>query len=237
MMRKLIIGLALVIGLNACSPHSNAYKIFQNSADKVFYMMIPGMGGGTGFLVKAKSGKVVLITNDHICHPSKTGTLDVYQDGDTVAKSMKIIKTYPELDLCVVEAPRTDKYLEVDNSYGQIPTWAYVVGHPKLLPITITEGVTGPATVIKVAVEDEYCDQKLSHVERREVMTFFGPVQACVAAFKVRYTSARIFGGNSGSPVIDNSGRVIGVISLGANDNSAGYFVMKEDLQRVLAEF
>ena len=68
--------------------------------------------GATGFIVRGKSGKKYVMTNNHVCNLAETilgesGLFVVYKENEYF---LPIVKRYSENDLCAVEAPSTASF-------------------------------------------------------------------------------------------------------------------------------
>ena len=142
---------------------------------------------GTGFNVKYKS-KFYVITNRHVCDASKRLKYGDYAIVNGVR--LKIIKRDMQYDLCALESDR-DSGLEVAESDSNALDPVTLIGHPRGAAITIRKGHL---------------------VEEDEKICARYPESKCELSDSI---SAKAYPGNSGSPVLNDNGKVIGVLYAG----------------------
>lgn len=198
--------------------------------------------GGTGFHVKTPSGKVVIMTNAHVCDGVKNDKNEVFisEDG-TKPVARHILEISKTSDLCVVEPLDNKAGLEVKDKepYGEI---VYVVGHPKLRPITMGYGeLTGKETVdvldhfINPKDKNDKCDLPKQKV--KEVPFFFWKLKGCFIHIESNMSNISILPGNSGSPLVTDTGKVIGVAYASSSDDNWGNFVKLSDVKDMLSKY
>lgn len=178
--------------------------------------------GGTGSFVTTPSGRVVILTNNHIC--------DIAEDGDIYVNEKfraHILAQYPKHDLCALSAPGINEGLNIAerSRLGQI---IHVVGHPYLQPTTVTNGEIAGYTITKIIVDDPKCEGE--GFQKQDVSnTLFGALFniqfICIRSLPAQYVTANILPGNSGSPVLDDSGDVVGVAYAGIEGSASGFIV------------
>jgi serine protease Do len=97
---------------------------------------IEGSGGGTGFYVKAASGKTVIVTNRHICDGA---AIYQYKFGRPI--ELQIIEVAPHTDLCLLQpVAHYAKPLRLAASEPQPHEKVHVIGFGLLLGESRTDG-------------------------------------------------------------------------------------------------
>lgn len=198
-------------------------------------------GGGTGFLVKAKSGKRFILTNNHICDSANNKPLIAIYRGDSYL--VPVIKSYDLNDLCVVEAPssaRSNLDIASDVSNGDR---VYSIGHPLLEPITVTQGELSSNVTIEIEVGVNVTVDQCSGVTYRIVSLednpfagFFGIKNVCIRRLESKSSTVNILPGNSGSPTVNIYGNVVAVV-FAANDSGVhSYHVPLEHIKNFLGQ-
>jgi S1-C subfamily serine protease len=204
-----------------------------------------GRGGGTGFAVKAPSGKSYIVTNDHVCAASQDKQTMFVHDDTGVGVPRQILERSVYSDLCILEGMPGVEGLSV--SYAPSPgDELYVVGHPRLMPLTVSHGeMIGKETVsipIGIVSDELKCDQPKNVMLPLPTLIFgvapdpgySGPM-VCLERIKDAYlTNVIIQPGNSGSPVVDALGNVVAVVFAG-DGLGWGVMVSNIDLRIFLA--
>lgn len=206
---------------------------------KVVKIMEPTKGGGTGFHVKGKSGQTYILTNAHICEMSDKGQpLQVTLEGSDKPIERKVIFVSKEHDMCLMEpVPGVDGLTLAKNvDIGEEIT---IVGHPNLRPLILSKGelvdkdaTTRIAKFIVISEElAKQCDGEII-----DVMTFFGPIPVCFSIDKAYQVAAISYPGNSGSPVVNKYGNVIGLLYAGRGDVVNDAYLVKLEFIKELLE-
>jgi len=153
----------------------------------------PSGGGtslGSGFVITADG---FILTNDHVVAGIDEGAVRVtLSDATTVAA--RVVGRDPESDLAVLKIDHDNlRPVELgDSDLVAVGDGVLAIGSPLALPGTVTSGI-------------------VSAVDRTLETTDVGGVHRYYAAIQ---TDAAVNRGNSGGPLFDLSGRVIGVNSV-----------------------
>lgn len=214
-MTRLFQGLELVFGLVGALIVlillSGSSLPFQSVGNSVVKLTGLDMSGGTGFVVKAKSGNPVTVTNWHVCRLGTAGAMWATKEGAFKNKALKILKDDNKHDLCILEAAPMPAL-----TLGDEPTKftaLYVVGHPLLRSQTPAAGyfvseVEQP--ILMGSPSDPECNG-------------FRSPWGCIQTFTIGDTTVPTLPGGSGSPVVDRNGRIVGVVnSVDAQTGGAG---------------
>lgn len=184
-------------------------------------------GGGTGFAIQAASGKQFIMTNAHVCNGVQVlGNVRLkLPDGKEVSRKVHKIDTVH--DLCLIEGVKELKPLDIgsDQSKGD---QLYVVGHPGLRQLTISHeeyiGRTSIELDYDVKTKQE-CPYKIIDIPAPWNF-FLGKNFVCLRDYPALETTAVIYGGNSGSPVVNKWGNLIGVAFAGNSQQEHNNFVI-----------
>ncbi|WP_084556859.1 S1C family serine protease [Hamadaea tsunoensis] len=158
-----------------------------------------GMALGSGFVV---SDDGYVITNDHVVSGG-SGVSVVLNDGTPA--TAKLIGSDPESDIAVIKVNRSGlPPVEMgDSSTVQVGDPVLAVGSPLALPGTVTSGIVSAVDRLLAAGDSQQT-------------RYYAAIQ----------TDAAINHGNSGGPLLDGGGSVIGINavikSMASDDDSAG---------------
>jgi serine protease Do len=171
-----------VVGIRATTPvKSGPAAMFPGAPDST-----PDVALGTGFLIEARG--VYVLTNDHVA--AGAAELQVtLSDGASVPA--KVIGRDPRLDLALlsIDVPRLHP-LQLGNSDAlRVGEWIVVLGNP------FGDEVTAAAGIVSATGREGGSLVQGRTIGHRTYLQ----------------TDARIHRGNSGGPVLDTSGQVIGV--------------------------
>jgi S1-C subfamily serine protease len=207
--------------------------------DSVVKVMVSERGGGSGFAVRAASGKEYFATNKHVCEGAlDKGWVKIKSDSGLSAWK-RIVYIDNKHDICLVEGDRRFSPLKLGDkpSRGE---YHYIVGHPGLRPLTVSQGeFVGMETIelLDNVKTREQCQGKVVELNPFEAV-MFGSDFACIRAYVSYQSSAVAYGGNSGSPVVNKYGNVIGILYAGPRDQEhVSYIVPINELRRVLSKF
>lgn len=191
-------------------------------------------GGGTGFLINSPSGNTYIMTNNHVCGlADSTGKLLV--DGDYYAH---VISHFADHDLCLVSNPLNLSGIDVGDSSRDGEN-VYVVGHPLLEPRAEVKGQISGTMVATIVVGFNIpCEGKgfrNIEIDPESIMAAFGIKNVCVRDYEAQATTVNILPGNSGSPVLNRDGKVVGVAFAGREDGPGrGYIIPLKYIKKFL---
>lgn len=165
-------------------------------------------GRGSGFIITPDG---LAVTNNHVV--TGAGTIKVWRGGDTTEElSAKVLGTSECLDLAVVQL-EGDGYPFLDWRKGEIDTAldVYAAGFPLGDPtFTETKGIVSKA-VTSGETPWASIDGVIEH-------------------------DARIRGGNSGGPLIDANGALVGVNYAGNDELDYNYAIHRDEVLEVISD-
>jgi putative serine protease PepD len=195
----------------------SARAIYAQSAPSVVAIAATTSGSGAGFLGSAGAGQTqtgsgfvvdpggLILTNDHVIAGTQTITVAFGKNLDE-SRPASVVYADPSEDLALLKIETTGLKLVAlplgDSSAVTVGDPVYAIGNPYGLDRTLTTGV-------------------ISALDR----TISAPNGASID--NVIQTDAALNPGNSGGPLLDGLGRVVGVnsqIASGGQDGSGGGF-------------
>ena len=239
---KAVIAVAVVAFLTVQFSDFHHSYIRSKVGSEVVQIVELSQGGGTGFHIQGKSGQTYIMTNVHICEMSTNGKpLLVTQEGLDEYVPRRVLFMSKKHDICLMEPlpGHTGIKLASNAEVGEEVT---VVGHPHLRPLTLSKGeIIDNEAITKIPKfailsEDDLSECKgMNNSEVVTVASFFGEISLCVISDKTTQISAIAYPGNSGSPVVNKFGNVIGLLFAGNSEavNDA-YLVKLQYLKEVL---
>jgi len=168
-------------------------------------------GSGSGSHVKLADGRIVILTNKHIC--DMKGPLMVKSESNPLPIARNIIEISKNHDLCAIEALPGVDGIEV----GSAPTIGdelYTLGHPRGDALNVAKGEYFDDRIIEMG-EMANADGTCLEGKPRDVETFFGIIKYCVYEKNTIQISTPTYPGNSGSPVVNKYGHLVAVIFAG----------------------
>jgi hypothetical protein len=168
--------------------------------------------GGTGWNWRSPSGRAYTVTNAHICRLAENGYIAAKSAEYPRRYRIKVLEVSTTTDLCIAEGIPYARGLELaDKHSAQQHIWT--LGHPYLKPLTLSEGFLVGREPMDIAdnTEDEAkCKAQGGRI--KEFMGLFGTERYCIYTYDAYDTSMRVFPGNSGSPVFNAAGAIVGVV-------------------------
>lgn len=231
-----MLALSLQAGCSAEAPASSSLRKFtqlkdaatkqpslsEKAAQAVFVIMpyTPQRvrGGGTGFLVVTPNQGTVIVTNRHVCETAdEEGTHFLLEQGPAVWVAPLVMKS-KKTDLCIIKPPKevldTRTGFELSATKPKAGEYVQVYGHPFLRPLTHTFG--------------KYVN------EAREPLGMLGTPFAPDFVMLIGRLDFMVFPGNSGSPLLNSLGDVVGVIFAMEGASRNGLFVPVSELRTFL---
>ncbi|NBE83013.1 S1C family serine protease [Micromonospora rubida] len=187
-----------VLGASATDPPALAQRrpeslagVAEKILPSVVTVRVASLGGtseGSGFIVSAE-GHVV--TNDHVVAGGAGKATVVFNDGSTAAAT--VVGQDPESDIAVIKVSRTGlRPVEFGDSDAlAVGDPVLAVGSPLSLANTVTAGIVSAV------------DRTMQAGEPGGPTRYYAAIQ----------TDAAVNHGNSGGPLVDGAGRVVGVNS------------------------
>lgn len=215
------------------------WSLRSQMTEATVILVSPGKGGGTGFAVKTENGSLFTLTNDHICDlADENGTLFANEQEQLVP--LKVLHRSPYTDLCLVSPLLYKTPLKLGSKY-YIGEKVFITGHGRLYDDTMTDGEVVQAKRVMVGVREvdskEECEiaPKYKYVEINFIFTTVG---ICAIEVDAVITTAQILPGNSGSPVVNRSGELIGVaFASGSNDINRAWVIPLKSIQEFLKHY
>jgi putative serine protease PepD len=174
---------------------TTAKAVYDDAKDAVTYISAQtpqGTATGSGFVVSA-DGKIV--TNEHVVDGATSVTVKLGTGGQTLTAQVLAADASKDLALLKVDATNL-KHLDFgDSSSLQVGDNVYAIGNPYGLDHTLTSGIVSALN--------------------REIQAPDGtPIDGAIQ------TDAALNPGNSGGPLLDADGKVVGVNSQIASSGS-----------------
>lgn len=187
-------------------------------------------GGGTGFTVRNYLGVKVIITNHHVCAVSFANTVRVKADNNRVY-IRNILKEDPAHDLCMVEGIETLPALKIGSESPERFDPLTIVGHPYLTPTVFSYGQYSYDEIVTIGTEPSESGECPKDTEPMEQFIFG---KTCLRDIEESMTTVATYPGNSGSPVLNKAGEVVGVINIGDGRTHYGGFIALQYLKDFL---
>jgi serine protease Do len=147
-------------------------------------------GGGAGFIIDTgdhNGHNAHVLTNNHVVARNPSRVQITLLDGRKL--EAKVLNREPQLDLALLQVNGDNLTAReiADSSKLRIGEWVFAIGHPYLLPWVVTAGILSGRSVFKTKDGSEL------HYLKSDV---------------------RLRPGNSGGPLLDADGRVVGINSM-----------------------
>ncbi len=212
-------------------------------------VMLTDGGGGTGFVIET-NGKRYTLTNKHICRiADKKGYL-YYDTQDGRRGIIKVIKKFKDHDLCVMEAVPGVRALNIASDIERHEK-LWLVGHPGLRALTLENGYFVGNTTIRMWGKCPKAENRRQLIKFLDIKTpeslreIFNYEEflikllrgECIVPTSAAHLNNISYGGNSGSPVLNKWGNIVGVLFAGSpSHNTNSYMVPLKHIKQFLNE-
>jgi len=221
------VGAALVASL-AATERAQASDAFDTAAVEASVVRViaplsqPDMFSmGTGWIV---SGRRIVVTNNHVVEGGVSFHLAMMVDGKPKVIEARLLRRSPQKDLAVLEAVSDlpGKAMPLAGYEIQATTRVIAIGFPGTADVAIVDdNSTGQQQMTRLGPQDDdfYRPTWTEGVASRN-LSYFRSIDGPALQH-----SAAINRGNSGGPLIDSCGRVLGVNTIRAvEDDPQGVF-------------
>lgn len=240
-MKLKVVFIALCLALFSCNPAFSPTRLMNKLAPDIV-MLTPtttNQTGATGFEVLTPTGHLFTITNAHVCRipDIKDNLMAARRANDDRAYTIRILEISQATDLCLLEPiPRATglKLAQRVEQYEEL----YVFGHPLLKRLMPSEGwLIGREIIMIYSPLNEKGECPRPDDARVDVESLFGPITLCTEKFDSYHVSVQIYPGNSGSPLVNSRGQVVGVIFAADPRMADGFAVPLNDLVEFLSNY
>lgn len=206
--------------------HSEVAKSYVK--DSVYHLSIHDrqtdqyLGAGTGFVTQRGDGREVVVTNSHVCvndgsHPMTNGEpLVVLRTDD--GRDLTVLAYDPVNDLCALSIPRTqikEKPLKLAESAISDGEVIFIYGHPSGGTAALRSGqFLNEMTIIYPIGDRGLVVKNFPKVKCTDLPGMYAAVSEleCIVTRKTTASELTVLPGNSGSPLFNKWGNVVGVL-------------------------
>jgi len=154
---------------------------------------------GTGFVYKKEGDKAYILTNDHVISASDDEVKVIFTNGEEVDVKIEGSDKYSDLAVLSIDANKIVTVAEIGNTEDlRLGDTVFTVGAPLDTEYywTVTRGIlSGKDRMVEVSLENSYSNTS-DYI------------------MKVLQTDASINSGNSGGPLANANGEVIGITNM-----------------------
>lgn len=186
-------------------------------------------GHGTAFNVRLLD-RTVSLTVAHVC--------------EYIAKShiapIRILAILPEEDLCLIQSLKPEApYLDLSKKSLSKDEEIMALGYPTDYDSVPSFGYLSHVQETAIARQPGDGGECAPYESLEVIGSFLGliEIKACVHRYLTQATNVIIFPGNSGSPVVDRTGDLVGIMSAGNGQTNFGHMLSIEDIKEFLAAY
>lgn len=192
------LGLALI----GCTQSNPSVKITN----------LEGNSGGSGAVLWSLPSRSLVLTNAHVCAIAEHGAL-IHSDALPTPVLAISYRVYAKHDLCALTVfADLNAHLDIAPTRPTTGDKVFVVGYPHLLPRKRLEGTIDGAMMASIAVGTRECTQEdLTDPQKMPYCVISGRLPI-IRNYEVQSLSVLISPGNSGSPVLNEAGQLVGVV-------------------------
>lgn len=194
--------------------------------------------GCTAWTALGARGEPVTVTNSHCAAlADKDGLLAAHLSNGK-RHVIRLMYDSQTTDLSIFTAVPNTVPLRLASSINETER-VHVVGHPFLYKIVYARGHVVQEMETKFIDSHRTEENCFGNKYSYEEITIWGlfKTKACIVTVQAIQTTAQIYGGNSGSPVFNDSAEVVGVAFASDNESHWGAIVRLDDLQAILKLF
>ena len=220
MIKKILTAIAVCMFILAApliGHRAHKHYIYDYKGSSVVRLTANG-SGGTGFRVTTNKGNTYVLTNYHVCMlGNDTGYLNA-EDYRGNKYRLAIYERYQFHDLCLIQDVPSIPALKLAWNYYKHEQ-VYLVGHPRLANLTMESGSIVSKVNISLVMPTPLNEDCFNGYKVRtpwDAQLAKVGIKACYRSFSTIHANIVSYGGNSGSPVLDDLGNVIGVLFAGS---------------------
>lgn len=174
-------------------------------------------GSGTAFLLNTEQGPK-LVSNHHVCAIAQGGFM--FAESDKGQELVKVLAADFDNDLCLLSPTQSGQALDLANKPPVAQESIYIAGHPLGKPFRFIQAIYYGESVAAIGIQRPATGCPAGTEEVNALFFSF-----CIKLQQLGQVSGPIYPGNSGSPVVNRSGDVVGVINSGDSEMREGGFV------------
>ena len=193
---------------------SSVDKVYSATVIVVAYKNGQQMSTGTGFVYKKDSKNAYIMTNNHVISGADSVEVEFNDNNERIDAKILGGEAYSDIAVLTIKADSVDSVVEVGNSDEiKLGDTIFTVGSPMGITYkgTVTKGIlSGKDRMVEVSLSGKTTDYYMN----------------------VLQLDAAVNPGNSGGPLCDVGGKVIGIISLKIVQNEVegmGFAIPIED--------